>query len=56
MWSTKMNIDEIVNSEIDTLLFLIAIVLGDSRFEQHAIGQVFRFDKYTRLLLNKSYQ
>lgn len=34
-----------------TLLFLIAIVLGDASLEQDAIGLILRFDEYSRFFL-----
>lgn len=37
--------------ERQTLLLLIAIILGDLGLEQHAVGLIFRFDEYPRLLL-----
>lgn len=35
----------------ETLLFLVAIIFGDLRLQQDAIGMVLRFDIYSRLLL-----
>lgn len=36
-----------------TLLFLIAIVLGDARLQQYAIRLIFGFDVYSGIFLQK---